>query len=126
MVLCILFKCLCNGSIKKGVCFNEKSGGKKQLHIKYIQGGYKDSNGDGIGDLKGNNIKLDYLKDLGIDVIWICPMYKSPNDDNGYDISDYQDIMNDFGTMEDFDKLLNEVHKRGYETYNRFSSKSYK
>ena len=73
---------------------------------------FKDSNGDGIGDLNGIISKLDYLKDLGIDVIWICPMYKSPNDDNGYDISDYQDIMNDFGTMDDFDQLLKEVHKR--------------
>lgn len=73
---------------------------------------FKDSNGDGIGDLKGITSKLDYLKDLGVNVIWICPMYKSPNDDNGYDISDYQDIMDDFGTMKDFDELLEEVHKR--------------
>ena len=73
---------------------------------------FKDSNGDGIGDLKGITSKLDYLKDLGIDVIWICPMYKSPNDDNGYDISYYQDIIDDFGTMNDFDELLEEVHKR--------------
>ncbi|MCU7667161.1 alpha-glucosidase [Bacillus thuringiensis] len=73
---------------------------------------FMDSNADGIGDLKGIINKLDYLKDLGIDVIWICPMYKSPNDDNGYDISDYQDIMDEFGTMEDFDLLLEEVHKR--------------
>ena len=58
-------------------------------------------------------LKLDYLKDLGIDVIWVCPMYKSPNDDNGYDISDYQDIMDEFGTMADFNQLLEEVHKRG-------------
>ncbi|WP_246938770.1 glycoside hydrolase family 13 protein [Bacillus pinisoli] len=74
---------------------------------------FMDSNGDGIGDLRGMIQKLDYIKDLGIDVIWICPMYKSPNDDNGYDISDYQDIMDEFGTMEDFDLLLEEVHKRG-------------
>ncbi|GIN88129.1 alpha-glucosidase [Heyndrickxia sporothermodurans] len=73
---------------------------------------FMDSNGDGIGDLKGIITKLDYLKELGIDVIWICPMYKSPNDDNGYDISDYQDIMDEFGTMEDFDLLLKEVHQR--------------
>lgn len=73
---------------------------------------FKDSNGDGIGDLRGITSKLDYLKELGIDVIWICPMYKSPNDDNGYDISDYQDIMPDFGDMNDFDELLKEVHKR--------------
>lgn len=74
---------------------------------------FMDSNGDGIGDLQGMISKLDYLKELGIDVIWICPMYKSPNDDNGYDISDYQDIMDEFGTMEDFDQLLKETHKRG-------------
>lgn len=73
---------------------------------------FQDSNGDGIGDLQGVIQRLDYIKELGIDVIWICPMYKSPNDDNGYDISDYQDIMEDFGTMEDFDQLLNEVHKK--------------
>jgi alpha-glucosidase len=74
---------------------------------------FMDSNGDGIGDLKGVTLKLDYLKELGIDVIWICPMYKSPNDDNGYDISDYQEIMAEFGTMADFNELLEEVHKRG-------------
>lgn len=74
---------------------------------------FMDSNGDGIGDLQGMISKLDYIKDLGIDVIWICPMYKSPNDDNGYDISDYQNIMDEFGTMADFDQLLEEVHRRG-------------
>ncbi|WP_417899667.1 alpha-glucosidase [Bacillus haimaensis] len=74
---------------------------------------FMDSNGDGIGDLRGVISKLDYLKELGIDVIWICPMYKSPNVDNGYDISDYQDIMEDFGNMADFDELLAETHNRG-------------
>ena len=74
---------------------------------------FQDSNGDGIGDLRGIIQRLDYLQELGIDVIWICPMYKSPNDDNGYDISDYQDIMDEFGNMKDFDDLLHEVHKRG-------------
>ncbi|WP_024614363.1 alpha-glucosidase [Clostridium sp. Ade.TY] len=74
---------------------------------------FKDSNGDGIGDIKGIISKLDYLKDLGIDLIWICPIYKSPNDDNGYDISDYKNILDEFGTMEDFDLLLKEVHNRG-------------
>ncbi|MDT8861912.1 alpha-glucosidase [Alkalihalobacillus sp. MEB130] len=74
---------------------------------------FMDSNGDGIGDLQGVIQKLDYVRDLGIDVIWICPMYRSPNDDNGYDISDYQDIMDEFGTMDDFDQLLREVHHRG-------------
>jgi alpha-glucosidase len=74
---------------------------------------FMDSNGDGIGDLKGLTSKLDYLKDLGIDVIWLSPMYKSPNDDNGYDISDYHDIMDEFGTKADFDELLTGVHERG-------------
>lgn len=74
---------------------------------------FMDSNGDGIGDLQGVISKLDYIKDLGAEVIWLCPMYKSPNDDNGYDISDYQAIMDEFGTMADFDQLLTEVHKRG-------------
>ena len=74
---------------------------------------FMDSNGDGIGDLKGITSRLDYLKYLGIDVIWLSPVYKSPNDDNGYDISDYQAIMDEFGTMEDFDELLIEAHKRG-------------
>lgn len=72
-----------------------------------------DSDGDGVGDLKGIMSKLDYLKELGIDVIWICPIFKSPNDDNGYDISDYQDIMEEFGTMAQFDELLEQVHQRG-------------
>ena len=72
-----------------------------------------DSNGDGIGDLNGITSKLDYLKELGIDVIWLSPVYKSPNDDNGYDISDYEAIMTEFGTMDDFDKMLSEAHKRG-------------
>jgi oligo-1,6-glucosidase len=74
---------------------------------------FADSNGDGIGDLNGITAHLDYLKKLGIDVIWLSPVYKSPNDDNGYDISDYQAIMTEFGTMEDFDRLLNEAHARG-------------
>ena len=74
---------------------------------------FNDSNGDGIGDLRGIIEKLDYLKELGIDVIWLSPIYKSPNDDNGYDISDYYDIMEEFGTMADFDEMLEEIHKRG-------------
>jgi glycosidase len=74
---------------------------------------FNDSNGDGIGDLNGIIEKLDYLKYLGIDVIWLSPVYKSPNDDNGYDISDYCDIMDEFGTMEDMDKLLKEANDRG-------------
>lgn len=72
-----------------------------------------DTNGDGIGDIRGIIRKLDYLKRLGINVIWLSPVYKSPNDDNGYDISDYQAIMDEFGTMSDFDELLLEAHARG-------------
>ena len=73
---------------------------------------FKDSNGDGIGDLCGIISCLDYIKSLGVDVIWLNPIYASPNDDNGYDISDYRAIMKEFGTMEDFDLLLREVHAR--------------
>ena len=72
-----------------------------------------DSNGDGIGDIPGIIQKLDYLKELGVDVVWLSPVYRSPNDDNGYDISDYRDIMTEFGTLADFDRLLTEMHKRG-------------
>lgn len=74
---------------------------------------FYDSNGDGIGDIPGITEKLDYLKELGIDALWLSPVYDSPNDDNGYDIRDYRAIMREFGTMEDFDRLLAEVHKRG-------------
>ncbi len=74
---------------------------------------FQDSNGDGIGDLKGITSRLDYLADLGVDVLWLSPVFKSPQDDNGYDISDYQDIDPLFGTMADMDELLAEAHKRG-------------
>ncbi len=74
---------------------------------------FMDSNGDGIGDIKGITSRLDYLKYLGVDVLWLSPIYRSPNDDNGYDISDYQAIMDEFGTMEDFDEMLSEAHARG-------------
>ena len=74
---------------------------------------FYDSNGDGIGDLRGIIQKLDYLKGLGVDVIWLSPVYKSPNDDNGYDISDYQGIMDEFGTLADWEELLAEMHKHG-------------
>ncbi len=74
---------------------------------------FYDSDGDGIGDLNGVTCKLDYLKELGVDVIWLNPVYKSPNDDNGYDISDYYGIMEEFGSFADWERLLDEVHKRG-------------
>lgn len=72
-----------------------------------------DSDGDGVGDLNGVTGKLDYLRELGVDVIWLSPVYASPNDDNGYDISDYRAIQPEFGTMADFDRLLSEAHRRG-------------
>ncbi len=74
---------------------------------------FKDNNGDGIGDLKGIISKLDYIKSLGVDVVWLNPIYSSPNDDNGYDVSDYRNIMSDFGTMEDFNIMLKGLHDRG-------------
>ena len=74
---------------------------------------FADSDGDGIGDLNGITEHLDYLKELGVDVLWLSPIYASPNDDNGYDISDYRAIMKDFGTMEDFDRMLAGIHERG-------------
>ncbi|MGB8957132.1 MAG: alpha-glucosidase [Tumebacillaceae bacterium] len=74
---------------------------------------FMDSNGDGIGDLRGIISRLDYLQELGIDIVWLSPVYQSPNDDNGYDISDYQKIMDEFGTMADWEEMLAEMHKRG-------------
>ncbi len=74
---------------------------------------FNDTNGDGIGDINGVTEKLDYLKDLGVNAIWLCPCFKSPNEDNGYDISDYRDIMDEFGTLEDVKRLIREMHKRG-------------
>ncbi|MDO4337112.1 MAG: alpha-glucosidase [Eubacteriales bacterium] len=91
----------------------EKRWWKESVVYQIYPRSFNDSNGDGIGDLNGITEKLDYLKELGIDVIWLSPVYQSPNDDNGYDISDYQAIMEEFGTMEDFDRLLAAAHDRG-------------
>ena len=93
---------------------NEKHAWWKEAVIYQIYPrSFQDSNGDGIGDLNGVTMRLDYLKKLGIYVSWLSPVYKSPNDDNGYDISDYRDIMTEFGTMEDFDRMLAAAHARG-------------
>src|SRR5262245_42662896 len=86
---------------------------KKAIVYQIYPRSFKDSDGDGIGDLKGIISKLDYIKSLGVDVVWLNPIYSSPNDDNGYDVSDYKNIMKDFGTMEDFDALLKGMHDRG-------------
>ena len=91
----------------------EKRWWKESVVYQIYPRSFCDSNGDGIGDLNGIPSKFDYLKELGIDVIWLSPVYKSPNDDNGYDISDYQAIMDEFGTMEDFDRMLAAAHERG-------------
>lgn len=91
----------------------EKKWWKEAVVYQIYPRSFYDSNGDGIGDLRGIILKLDYLKMLGINVVWLSPVYKSPNDDNGYDISDYQDIMDEFGTMADWEELLEEMHKRG-------------
>ena len=91
----------------------EKDWWKKSVVYQIYPRSFCDSNGDGIGDLNGITGKLDYLKELGADVIWLSPVYESPNDDNGYDISDYQAVMKDFGTMADFDRMLEEIHARG-------------
>ena len=91
----------------------EKRWWKESVVYQIYPRSFCDSNGDGIGDLNGITSKFDYLKELGVDVIWLSPVYKSPNDDNGYDISDYQAIMDEFGTMEDFDRMLAAAHERG-------------
>ncbi|MDC7288589.1 alpha-glucosidase [Blautia schinkii] len=91
----------------------EKTWWKEAVVYQIYPRSFKDSNGDGIGDLNGITEKLDYLKELGIDVIWLSPVYESPNDDNGYDISNYRGIMKDFGTMEDYDRMLAAAHERG-------------
>ncbi|MEP7144799.1 MAG: alpha-glucosidase [Ferruginibacter sp.] len=92
---------------------NEKKWWKEAVVYQIYPRSFKDSEGDGVGDLKGIISKLDYIKSLGIDVVWLNPIYSSPNDDNGYDVSDYRNIMKDFGTMADFDVLLKGMHDRG-------------
>ncbi|CAG9610974.1 Oligo-1,6-glucosidase [Bacillus rhizoplanae] len=90
----------------------EKQWWKESVVYQIYPRSFMDSNGDGVGDLRGIISKLDYLQELGIDVIWLSPVYESPNDDNGYDISNYRKIMDEFGTMNDWDELLDEMHKR--------------
>lgn len=90
----------------------EKAWWKEQIIYQIYPRSFYDSNGDGIGDLRGIISKLDYLKDLGVDIIWICPIYQSPNDDNGYDISDYKAINPEYGTIADLEELLEGLHQR--------------
>tara|TARA_R110000868_G_scaffold817_4_gene6033 strand:+ start:7093 stop:8823 length:1731 start_codon:yes stop_codon:yes gene_type:complete len=105
---------ICCGE-KKEVKNNEKpltNWWKEAIIYQIYPRSFKDTDGDGVGDLKGIIEKLDYIKSIGITAVWLNPIYSSPNDDNGYDVSDYRAIMNDFGTMEDFDLMLKEMHNR--------------
>ena len=86
---------------------------KEEIMYQIYPRSFQDSDGDGIGDIRGIIQRLDYIASLGVDIIWLSPIYQSPNDDNGYDISNYYEIHPEFGTMEDFDDLLSEMHKRG-------------
>ena len=90
----------------------KKTWWKESIIYQIYPRSFKDSNGDGIGDIPGIMSQLDYIQSLGVDVIWLCPVYQSPNDDNGYDISNYRVIHPEFGTMEDFDQLLQGIHSR--------------
>ncbi len=95
---------------------NEPKWWKEAVVYQIYPRSFKDSDGDGVGDLKGIISKLDYIKSLGVDAVWLNPIYSSPNDDNGYDISDYRNIMKEFGTMADFDALLKGHARAGHKT----------
>ena len=114
-----------NGRSQKSPAFQtgDKKWWKEAIVYQIYPRSFKDSDGDGIGDLKGIISKLDYIKSLGVDVIWLNPIYSSPNDDNGYDVSDYRNIMKDFGTMADFDMLIRHA-QTGYQTGNGSCGKS--
>lgn len=96
---------------------NNKAWWKEAVVYQIYPRSFQDSNGDGVGDLKGIISRLDYVKSLGIDMVWLNPVYASPNKDNGYDISDYYNIMKEFGTMEDFDHLLKGMHDRNIKVF---------
>lgn len=107
---------LCNSETERPIRYEgaeSRKWWKEAVFYQIYPRTFRDGNGDGMGDLNGIIDKLDYLKDLGIDALWLSPIYDSPNDDNGYDIRDYRKIQKEFGTMKDFNKLLSEVHKRG-------------
>ena len=116
-VIFAIFLISCNSGDKKNkentTTANDHKWWKEAIVYQIYPRSFKDSDGDGIGDLKGIISKLDHIKSLGIDVVWLNPIYSSPNDDNGYDISDYRNIMKDFGTMDDFNALLKGMHERG-------------
>jgi oligo-1,6-glucosidase len=113
LILQILFFCNCFGQSEASQSIKDRKWWKEAVVYQIYPRSFKDNNGDGIGDLKGIISKLDYIKSLGINVVWLNPIYSSPNDDNGYDVSDYRNIMSDFGTMEDFNVMLKGMHARG-------------
>lgn len=98
---------------KRNVSGSDRAWWKEEIIYQIYPRSFKDSDGDGVGDLRGIIQKLDYIKDLGVTAVWLNPIYSSPNDDNGYDVSDYRGIMRDFGTMADFDEMLEGMHARG-------------
>ena len=98
--------------LREGIMLNKNRDFLNWVIYQIYPRSFYDSNGDGIGDLGGVCAKLDYLKELGVNAIWLCPCYKSPNKDNGYDIADYRDIMDEFGTMDDMKRLIAEMKKR--------------
>ena len=112
-LLCIsIFSCQQNREVQNTDTINN-AWWKESIIYQIYPRSFKDSNGDGINDLQGIISELDYIKSLGIDAVWLNPIYTSPNDDNGYDVSDYKEIMTDFGTMQDFDDMLEGMHQRG-------------
>lgn len=117
IIITAVLNCSCNsvGTKNETVAAKDSSDHKwwkEAVVYQLYPRSFKDSDGDGIGDLKGIISKLDYIKSLGVDAVWLNPIYSSPNDDNGYDVSDYRGIMKDFGTMEDFNALLKGMHER--------------
>ena len=109
----LLLSCSPSDSDKNKVANTQDEWWKEEIVYQIYPRSFKDTNGDGIGDLKGIIENLDYIQSLGVTAVWLNPIYSSPNDDNGYDVSDYRNIMKDFGTMKDFDHLLEGLHKRG-------------
>ena len=112
IMICLLFSSKINHAQTTNTSdTSQRKWWKEAIVYQIYPRSFKDSDGDGIGDLDGITSKLDYIKSLGVNAIWLNPIYSSPNDDNGYDISDYRNIMKDFGTMEDFDALLKGMHE---------------
>lgn len=116
ILACLFVLLACDGDKKKtgeAKTVTGRKWWKEAIVYQIYPRSFKDNDGDGIGDLKGIISKLDYIKSLGVNAVWLNPIYTSPNDDNGYDVSDYRNIMQDFGTMADFDNLLKGLHERG-------------